>query len=65
MSAGSEAAEFGRQTAPWLFQVAGPIIWLALLTFYIVDAKRQGRWKFGAVLLVAATTMWWQEWYGD
>ena len=55
----------GEPTAKWVFQGLGPAVFAAMVVYFAVETYRRRRLSFGAVLLVAFTAIWWQEWYGD
>lgn len=57
--------ELDAPIAPWLFQVVGPLVFVSLVAYFVVDTYRNRALSFGATLLAACTTLWWQEWYGD
>jgi hypothetical protein len=50
---------------PWIFTVAGPFLWLALALHHARITARRRFLSPGALLFIAGTTMWWQEWYAD
>lgn len=52
-------------TARWVFEILGPLLWLGMLAYFGRRAVREGRLPTNALIFIAATTMWWQEWYGD
>jgi hypothetical protein len=52
-------------TVPWLFQVVGPVVWIAVAAFLLGDIFRKRRLSLLALVFFAATTMWWLEWYAD
>jgi hypothetical protein len=51
--------------AAWAFEILGPLIWVALAANYVVRCRRAGSLTVPALVFIGATTMWWQEWYGD
>jgi hypothetical protein len=52
-------------TAAWVIQVLGPIVFVGFVAWAIVDTRRNRRLSLVSLALIAGTTMWWQEWYGD
>jgi hypothetical protein len=52
-------------TAAWVIQVLGPIVFVGILVWAIVDTRRHRRLSLVSLALIAGTTAWWQEWYGD
>lgn len=55
----------GELTAGWIFEWVGLISFLAMGTWVVVDTARNRRLSFVSLAMIAGTTMWWQEWYGD
>jgi hypothetical protein len=51
--------------APWLFATPSYLIWIACAIGFAIDAKRNGRLRFAALLFIGATSMFWQEFYAD
>jgi hypothetical protein len=51
--------------APWIFQVVGPLIWLAMAGFHARRTASSRQLSTAALFFIGATTMWWQEWYAD
>jgi hypothetical protein len=51
--------------APWVFQVVGPLVWLAMAGFHAWRTAGRRQLSAGALFFIGATTMWWQEWYAD
>lgn len=49
----------------WLFQIAGPIVWVGVAAVLVVETVRRRRVPFAGLVFLAATTMWWLEWYAD
>src|SRR5437588_1052308 len=55
----------GEPTASWVMEVLGPIVFLGFIVWAVVDTRRSRRLSLVSLALIAGTTMWWQEWYGD
>jgi hypothetical protein len=49
----------------WLFEVVGPLIWLALAAFFASTCMKRRALTLPTLVFIGGTTMWWQEWYGD
>ena len=49
----------------WLFEVIGPLIWLALAAFFAYTCFKRRELTLPTLVFIGGTTMWWQEWYGD
>ena len=49
----------------WIFQIVGPLVWLALAVYVIQQCRQRRHLTRNALVLIATTTMWWQEWFGD
>lgn len=49
----------------WLFEVVGPLIWLALAAFFAYSCVKHKELTLPTLVFIGGTTMWWQEWYGD
>lgn len=51
--------------APWVFEVAGPILWVLLAVMYVRQCRRAHALTVPALVFIGATSMFWLEWYGD
>jgi hypothetical protein len=43
----------------------GPVVFVVVGTWAILDTRRNRRLSLLTLALVAGTSMWWQEWFGD
>lgn len=50
---------------PWVFEVVGPLVWLVVAVLCVAQSVRQRRLTVPTLLLIASTSMFWQEFYGD
>jgi hypothetical protein len=51
--------------AGWLFEIVGPLVWIALAIVFTRQCLAQRHITRNMLVFIASTTMWWQEWYGD
>ena len=51
--------------APWVFEGLGPLLWIVMAVYYVRQCRKTNTLTVPALVFIGATTMWWQEWYGD
>jgi hypothetical protein len=49
----------------WLFGAVGPLLWMVLAVYFVRQCRQHRRITRNTLVFIAATTMWWQEWFGD
>ena len=49
----------------WIFEVLGPLVWLGLGAYCVTRSWRDRRLTVTMLLFISATSMFWQEFYGD
>ena len=54
-----------KPVVPWVFEIGGTVAWVALAAVFAVRAWRKREFPVAGLIFLAATTMFWQEWFGD
>lgn len=55
----------GTTRAPWVIEVVGPVVSVAVAIFLLLRCVRDRRLSVPALLFIATTSMFWQEFYAD
>jgi len=58
-------SSLGTPTVPWVLEIVGPVVFAGFIAWVILNTRRSRRLSLVSLALIAGTSMWWQEWYGD